>query len=97
MMGNAILEVELEENDAEANTVGDYLKELLVKLLDEEESFSGKRPFGNSGWLYEIAVPLVKRGLVKGTVNAEGEVEQVEWWSFQEEMQVAIHNMWKPE
>ena len=34
----------------ETLTVKDYLKTLLHTLWDEEDGFSGKRPFGNSGW-----------------------------------------------
>lgn len=41
-----------------------YLKALLRTVLTEEESFSGKRPFGNSGWLYELGAGLAKHGLV---------------------------------
>lgn len=49
-------------------TVRGYLKALLTTLLDEEESFSGKRPFGNSGWLYDLARPLISAGVVEGQI-----------------------------
>lgn len=32
-------------------TVRDYIKALAMAVIVEEESFSGKRPFGDSGWL----------------------------------------------
>jgi len=35
-------------------TVRDYFYNLLRTLWIEEEGFSGKRPFGNSGWQYDI-------------------------------------------
>lgn len=49
-------------------TVKGYLKELLATLLEKEESFSGKRPFGNSGWLYDLARPLIAAGVVEGQI-----------------------------
>lgn len=44
------IKIPMQENDAGAKTVGEYLKILLLTLWDEEDCFSGKRPFGNSGW-----------------------------------------------
>lgn len=61
-----ILAIKLGDNDAGADTIGGYLKELLARVWDEEEGFSGKRPFGNSGWQGDIILPLVDAKLVKG-------------------------------
>ena len=60
LSGKEILELPLnaEENDAGAATVREYLVTLLSVLWDEGESFSGKRPLGNSGWEYELLDPL---------------------------------------
>jgi len=57
------LDIEMGPNDADAATVRDYLKELLLTVLIEEESFSGKRPFGNSGWQYELLGPIESAGI----------------------------------
>lgn len=57
------LDLELTENDAGAATIRDYLKELLRTVLVEEEGFSGKRPFGNSGWIYDLREPIEEAGL----------------------------------
>jgi hypothetical protein len=35
-------------------TIKDYLKELLLRLWNECEGFSSKRPFGNSGWEWDL-------------------------------------------
>lgn len=59
------------DNDADAVTVGDYLKRLLLELWIREEGFSGERPFGNSGWQYEMVLALVKEGLVTGKIDDE--------------------------
>lgn len=54
------------ENDAGAATVRDYFKSLLSTIWTEEEGFSGKRPFGNSGWQREVIYSLVKFGVLEG-------------------------------
>lgn len=58
MTGEQILNVKMVENDADAETIRDYLKALLTKLWCEDEGFSGKRPFGNSGWQNEVYASL---------------------------------------
>lgn len=32
----------------------EYLRQLLIAVVKEGECFSGKRPFGNSGWGYAL-------------------------------------------
>jgi hypothetical protein len=59
-----ISEIKLEENDAGASTIGEYLGTLLLTLWQEGESFNGKRPFGNSGWEYDVYRGLIKAGVV---------------------------------
>jgi hypothetical protein len=59
-------------------TVRQYLIELLATLWSEGESFSGKRPFGNSGWEYDVFVPLIKAGHIPGSVDEDGYVEDVD-------------------
>ena len=63
--------IKMQKNDAGVDTVEDYLKELLLKLWDEGECFSGKRPFGNSGWEYELYHALALNGLVEGEIDPE--------------------------
>jgi hypothetical protein len=65
----------MQDNDAKAATIGDYLRELLRKLWNEGESFSGKRPFGNSGWEHEIYLALGKAGHIKAEFDSEGWLE----------------------
>lgn len=52
-------------------TIKQYLKELLIALWDEKESFSGKRPFGNSGWELDLYKVLVEEKIIKGRINEE--------------------------
>jgi hypothetical protein len=73
----AVLDCPMQENDSGAATIKGYLKALLFTLWDEEECFSGKRPFGNSGWTNDIAVALVDGGFIKGSVYSEVERDEV--------------------
>ena len=58
-------------------TLTDYLKSLLETLWEEEEEFSGKRPFGNSGWKYDVFAGFVRAGLISGKISPEdGWVEE---------------------
>lgn len=67
------------DNDSGAQTVGGYLSALLITLYYEGEGFSGKRPFGNSGWEDDVAEAWVRAGLLPGEVSKnrwdEDEVE----------------------
>jgi len=55
-------------------TIGDFLVELLARLWDEKDEFSGKRPFGNSGWEYDLYTPLVENGIVEGEFDEDGDL-----------------------
>lgn len=73
-----LLALPLDQNDAGADTVRDYLIKLLRVLWREEEGFSGKRPFGNSGWVYEVYLPMVRAGFVTGKLDEDGYIEHVD-------------------
>lgn len=69
----AVLGCPMDENDSGADTVKGYLKALLTTLWEEGEGFSGKRPFGNSGWDHDLAKALVKQKIIKGRILTEME------------------------
>ncbi len=72
-----ILNYEFESPDFEQTvTIKLYLRELLVTLWREREGFSGKRPFGNSGWEYDLYKVLIECGAIEGTLE-DGFVEVV--------------------
>jgi hypothetical protein len=50
-------------------TVREYLCKLLKTMLRKGESFSGKRPFGNSGWERNLVVPAIQCGALKGVID----------------------------
>ena len=53
-------------------TIKGYFKLLLTELWREGESFSGKRPFGDSRWEYDLYKPLIKAGAVNGELDLDG-------------------------
>ena len=69
-----VLDAPMEINDANATTVREYLTTLLVTLWNEEEAFSGKRPFGNSDWSWDLVPALQNAGLLEGTVDTYGDL-----------------------
>lgn len=52
-----------------------YLKRLLTTLFEEVDGFSGKRPFGNSGWWADLAPPWIKAGFLKGSLDEDGYIQ----------------------
>jgi hypothetical protein len=75
---NAILDCPMSENDSGATTIRGYLIALLAGVWAEEEGFSGKRPFGNSGWKYDIYDALAKAGLIQATLDEDGFIDQLD-------------------
>lgn len=59
-------------------SVREYLRQLLTTLWEERDEFSGKRPFGNSGWEYDVYLGLVKAGLLEGKIDEDGYLEDVD-------------------
>ena len=78
VLSEQVLSTKLEPNDAEAETVKDYLLALLEQVWVENENFSGKRPFGTSGWEFDIYAALIKAGLVPGTLDEYGYIDEVD-------------------
>lgn len=59
-------------------TLRSYLQDLLQTLWVEEEGFSGKRPFGNSGWQYDVYAALVRAGVLEGRIDEDGYLDEVD-------------------
>jgi hypothetical protein len=59
-------------------SIREYLHELLTELWREGEGFSGKRPFGNSGWEYDLYKPLIQAGVVPGSIDEDGYINDVD-------------------
>jgi len=74
---DAALDVRFDSDAGSQITVREYFYALLDTIWEEKEGFSGKRPFGNSGWEYEVHNALAKAGFVDlGEYSEENE----EYW-----------------
>ncbi|HSE45047.1 MAG TPA: hypothetical protein VLA89_06930 [Gemmatimonadales bacterium] len=72
-----VLNLRIEEPDSGATTVREYFQLLLKTLWKEGEGFSGKRPFGNSGWEWDFAQALIKAGVPIGCLDGDGYIEHM--------------------
>lgn len=80
MTNKEILELKFESSDlGKEISIKDFFKELLTTLFKEGECFSGKRPFGNSGWNYDLRVCLAKNGVIEGKCFQYGDLED---WDY---------------
>jgi hypothetical protein len=74
----AVLALPMERNDAGAATVREYLVALAAGVWTVGEGFSGKRPFGNSGWHTEIHQALGAKGWIRCELDGDGYVEDID-------------------
>jgi hypothetical protein len=79
MTGHQVLDVTMEPNDSDATTIRGYLCALAAAVWNEGEGFSGKRPFGNSGWDSDLYLALVKADLIEGVLDEDGYLEDADW------------------
>lgn len=93
-----ILDIKMQTNDADATTIGDYLVKLLATLWIEGESFSAKRPFGNSGWEDEIYSALAKAGVIPCEWHDEEilELKDCDYNLANKLIRYAIESLYKP-
>lgn len=70
--GDRVLALPMGPNESGAQTIRGYLVELVKEVWDQEEGFSGKRPFGNSGWQSDLYLPLVRAGMIHGSIDTDG-------------------------
>ncbi len=69
-----LLDLEVPEIAEGATTVRGYLTALLATLWEQEEEFSSKRPFGGSGWRYDLLIPMARAGMIDGTFDPDGDL-----------------------
>lgn len=74
----ALLDTPMGSNGADAATIRDYLIKLLADVWEYGESFDGRRPFGNSGWEWELYGALIKAGHLTGRFDRDGDLEDVD-------------------
>lgn len=76
---SAALNLRFDSDAGKCLSIRDYFRSLLLAVWEEGEGFSGKRPFGNSGWEYDLYRPLIKAGFVSGKLDEDGGVEEVNY------------------
>lgn len=89
----AFLGTEFESYDIGKTTPRKYLHELLATLWEEQEGFSGKRPFGNSGWSSELAHVLVRGKFIPGSVDEDGDVVDYDYKNVDKWVRAAISHI----
>lgn len=55
-----------------------FFRELLLELWSDPERFSGKRPFGDSGWDFLVYEALIREGFISGTLDEDGRIFNLE-------------------
>ena len=75
----SILDLPMPENHVGAETMREYFKEILVELWKEGESFSGKRPLGNSDWQEDFYIALIMANMVEGELDEDGWIEDCDY------------------
>jgi hypothetical protein len=91
---DGVLALPFESDDLnETVTIREYLKRLLLTLWDEGEGFSGKRPFGNSGWEWDMAKPLIKFGIIEGSFDSDGYIENFDRTTYNKIIREAIASL----
>lgn len=91
-----LLDLPLPDNDSRASTVHGYLVALLSALWCEGEEFSGKRPFGNSSWQYDLYVPMIRAGFIQGELDEDGYVEEADTETADRLILAAIASLGQP-
>lgn len=67
------LDVRFDSDAGDMLTVRQYLHEMLGKVWEEQDEFDGKRPFGNSGWEFDLYIPLAQAGFIDlGPMDDDG-------------------------
>lgn len=59
----------------EPMTVAEFLRRVLSDFWEDPE-FDANRPYGASGWRYDVRAALIRAGVVEGSFDADGYVEQ---------------------
>ena len=73
------LDIEIYSDDLnETLTIREYFKRLLTQLWIDGECFDGKRPFGNSGWQFDVYSALISKGIIDGEFDEAGYISELD-------------------
>ena len=94
MKSKEILSLKFYSNDLDREiTIKDFFKELLARLLKEQEMFDSKRPFGNSDWDSDLIVCLIKNNVIYGKLDEDGYIEDYDWKHYDIVLEQLIINL----
>lgn len=72
-----ILDTPVSANNSGASTVRGYLVAIVAAVWDRGSDFSGKRPFGSSGWYFDIYTALAKAGHICATFDENDYIDEI--------------------
>lgn len=74
-------------------TIREFLQRLLLTLFEEQDGFSGKRPFGNSCWDGDIIVCLIQNKIISGKVDGDNYLEDYKYDEYWKVISEAIKSL----
>ena len=77
-LGHQVLAVPMNDDDSGATTIREYLVALARVMWEHGEGANGKRPFGNSGWQWDVYAALAKAGLITATFDEGGGLDDAD-------------------
>ncbi len=58
-------------------TLRKYFLRCMKEFWNDGEGFSGKRPFGNSGWQWDIYRGMIVNKWIEGTLDENGYIKEM--------------------
>lgn len=92
---DAVLNFKYDRWDLQECTIREYLTELLLTCWQEGEGFSGKRPFGNSGWQSDVHMALCEGGFIECEFDEDNQPEEWDGDFADQVITAAIKHMGK--
>lgn len=90
-----LLDLTVDDNTLGPMKLGDFLCKLVQTLREEGEGFSGKRPFGNSGWRHGVYAALVKAKVIDGKFDEDDYLTKYDREAGDRIIGDAIQQMWR--
>lgn len=55
----------------------EYLRLMLSELWQRHSDFDGKRPYGASGWKFDVYAAMIRAGVLEGAMDENGFVQKL--------------------
>jgi hypothetical protein len=73
------LDLRFNHHDLGDVSLREFYCNLLLKLWEDPYGFSGKKPYGNSGWDEPVYAALIKAGVMSGEFDSEGYIKRCDF------------------